>query len=148
MSDHTLTHRRLSRDIEVVALDSPRRSPSNGPEGDAIAHEAVGSDRRGRQYIPPPSRSSTMSSKPASKMSPGAGLTLEIGGGQDDGVGSIVQHCPVVYTVAEDKKVVRKIDRVSRTAHLTQKETLILSLTFLLAGINTITHERILPAIR
>lgn len=81
-------------------------------------------------------------------MSPGAGLTLEIGGGQDDGVGSIVQHCPVVYTVAEDKKVVRKIDRVSRTAHLTQKETLILSLTFLLAGINTITHERILPAIR
>lgn len=58
-----------------------------------------------------------MSSKSASKMSPGAGLTLEISGGPDNGVDNIVQDGPVTYTVAEDKRVTRKIDRVSYTAH-------------------------------
>jgi hypothetical protein len=65
-----------------------------------------------------------MSSKAASKMSPGAGLTLEISGGPDNGVGKTVQDGPVTYTVAEDKRVVRKIDRVSRTAHPVQVRAL------------------------
>ena len=88
-----------------------------------------------------------MSSKAASKMSPGAGLTLEISGGPDNGVDNTVQDGPVTYTVAEDKRVVRKIDRVSRTAHPVQVRALSYH-SPLLAGTDTITHERILPAIR
>jgi hypothetical protein len=112
MSDRTLTHRRTSRDIEVVPLDARRRSPPSGEESTAGTDETVRLQRTGQQLIRPPSTSSSMSSKPASKSSPLATSMLEVGGAALDSETAVEE--PIAYTPAEDKRVARKIDRVSR----------------------------------
>ncbi|KAI5453868.1 hypothetical protein NCC49_004864 [Naganishia albida] len=105
MSDHTLTHRRPSREIEVVPPPPPPRDHSNGHESTAATFQPVRLDSSARQ----PSTASSMSSKRASKVVPLAMPPLGAGGTEMD---LIAAAEPVAYTPAEDKRVARKIDRI------------------------------------
>lgn len=149
MSSYTLTQRRPSRDIEVVAPESPPRSVCGERESTVAAHPANRRQQEATHRKRYPSTSSTSDSNPPKKSSHEEETTIVNSRAQADDMGTAVDDDSLAYTVTDDERVARKIDWVS-TYHVflpAARVPLRLTAAFL-SGTDAVTHECILPSIR